>query len=1479
MLLAVLLAVGSVAASGAPVTASFTDSQNRTLLYRYELSEGQDAAVPQGVLLFFHGNNTGTQEELVDLWFANVKTHAEPLGLVPVALASPYTQRTLSRDWHSGRGIRYWYREDEPLVHELLQTHFGGSFQVDHDRVFFWGGSQGACFLNEFVPRFGAHYGGGLLAECGCFNARKPTWSPPPGFKDRFRVFVHGTTFDFLYPHQLDAYGYWRYTIGLETHGDLARIGSHCEAGEVSTADALHWLAHGTGLLEEPDLPHMARVSPMDFIVGVSVDDDGALWVARQPPGLDTTLWRSVDRGRSFEPVSSIDVRVHDLDAVDGALFVTHPRPHSTSFPPDGHPLHVSTDQGRTFAPVALIGQPVRDARLVSDRQGRIYFPGNVSGGTEIHVSSDRGATWSPLGLAAAGSHFHEGLINADPIATARTTGYLITGESYVRHVGTTAGDDWNLIVPPSGGSIYSMAWDGDLFWGSGGWSSLQTSADRGRTWTRVRWPRHAGRAFGAKISALGHGQVFVAAAGGDGHLGAEDAWTRVYGSGSFMRPLSRTYRSVDHTSGDVYFSGGFGLFRIDADSRAITPPDRPQDTDGDGIPDPLDRFPADRMEHLDTDGDGVGNRRDPDDDGDGVPDHDDDVPLDHRDAVDTDGDGFGDSVDVDDDGDGVLDGLDDFPLDSTRYADADGDGVDDWADADDDNDGVADTEDAFPRHPGEWADTDGDGIGDNLDADDDGDGRDDQYDPAPKAAGRGGPSLRLYPESYGQIARTPLSEHSHSDVVYPTATGPRKRYGAFPIASVERAFMIDDFGGYARIHVDRNDNRDLTDDGPPALATEDGRVPRWIDARYPSGAHVPYAVGLLVVGLAAHGAVTGLSLASDVSWRGEVQVPGGRRLPVGVFDYDGDGYFSGRLDYVCIDIDGNMHSLADCYTRPSAFRPGDTFTLDGQEVQLLVADSGHRVEIRPVGQSVPFFPAASHPDWQGFVRLTNRSAEGGTVHVHAFDDAGDRRGVITIAVPPGASRHFNSRDLENGNPSKGLVPGVGTGDGDWRLTLFTELDLDVHAYVRTSEGFLTTMHDVARRAADVSYVPILNPGRNRNQESLLRLVNPGDEAAEASIQGVDDSGVAVSPEITLAVPPRSARTFTAADLEAGTEGLAGSLGEGTGKWRLEVVSRWPLHAMSLLRSRSGHITNLSTPSYEDGGPRHQVAYFPSTSETFREGFVRVVNRSTSRGTATILAYDDSGASHGPVTLDMPPLATAHFNSGDLENGNAAKGLSGGIGAGDGVFHLDIESELDLDVLAYVRTADGFLTAMHDALHRQRGGIHVPVFNPGSNVEQVSSLRLVNPVSEQRTVTITAVDDEGRSPGVAVTLRVPPNGARTYTSRQLETGLAPGLTGAFGDGTGKWRLAIDADGPLRVMSLMATPTGHVTNLSTARRRPAWATAAPATAFAGESSQDAPVGTTARLPSAALATFETERFGTVHFDRATLGTPHVTPPAD
>ena len=57
------------------------------------------------------------------------------------------------------------------------------------------------------------------------------------------------------------------------------------------------------------------------------------------------------------------------------------------------------------------------------------------------------------------------------------------------------------------------------------------------------------------------------------------------------------------------------------------------------------------------------------DSDGDGVADPIDDLPLDPNDSIDTDNDGQGNTEDDDDDNDGYLDDVDDYPLDATKWS------------------------------------------------------------------------------------------------------------------------------------------------------------------------------------------------------------------------------------------------------------------------------------------------------------------------------------------------------------------------------------------------------------------------------------------------------------------------------------------------------------------------------------------------------------------------------------------------------------------------------------------------------------------------------------------------------------------------------------------------------------------------------------------------------------------------------------------
>ena len=229
----------------------------------------------------------------------------------------------------------------------------------------------------------------------------------------------------------------------------------------------------------------------------------------------------------------------------------------------------------------------------------------------------------------------------------------------------------------------------------------------------------------------------------------------------------------------------------------------------------------------------------------------------------------------------------------------------------------------------------------------------------------------------------------------------------------------------------------------------------------------------------------------------------------------------------------------------------------------------------------------------------------------------------------------------------------------------------------------------------------------------------------------------------------------------------------------------------------------------------HLVPLFLSAREApLRQSFVRIINRSAEAGTVSIRAIDDAGEVQGPLALALGAGHAAHFNSHDLEAGNRGKGLSAGVGPGNGDWRLQLGTALDIEPLAYVRTQDGLLAAMHDVVPATGLRHRVPVFNPASNRQQASQLRLINVNAQDAEVTISAVDDAGAAaPGGTVMLTVPSGAARTISARQLEAGDAA-LRGRLGNGAGKWRLSVAASRPMVVMSLQASPTGGMTNIST-----------------------------------------------------------------
>lgn len=206
----------------------------------------------------------------------------------------------------------------------------------------------------------------------------------------------------------------------------------------------------------------------------------------------------------------------------------------------------------------------------------------------------------------------------------------------------------------------------------------------------------------------------------------------------------------------------------------------------------------------------------------------------------------------------------------------------------------------------------------------------------------------------------------------------------------------------------------------------------------------------------------------------------------------------------------------------------------------------------------------------------------------------------------------------------------------------------------------------------------------------------------------------------------------------------------------------------------------------------------------FQQGFVRV-EAFEQGGDVRIEAWDDSGL-HAETTLSIDAGEIQGFNSNDLELGNAAKGMPEGIGSPSvGDWRLKLSADFGFDVNAYVRTRDGFVTQLDSTLQATSVAVaEISFFNPASNYNQRSWLRIINDEDEAAGVAVRGTDDRGVAGRGTFRIRVLPLHAVSVTASDLE--------GVFGDGSGKWRLEVSSNRPLTIVNLLETPTGHLSSL-------------------------------------------------------------------
>ncbi|WHZ19756.1 MAG: hypothetical protein OJF55_001905 [Rhodanobacteraceae bacterium] len=93
-------------------------------------------------------------------------------------------------------------------------------------------------------------------------------------------------------------------------------------------------------------------------------------------------------------------------------------------------------------------------------------------------------------------------------------------------------------------------------------------------------------------------------------------------------------------------------------------------------------------------------------------------------------------------------------------------------------------------------------------------------------------------------------------------------------------------------------------------------------------------------------------------------------------------------------------------------------------------------------------------------------------------------------------------------------------------------------------------------------------------------------------------------------------------------------------------------------------------------GPVQTVFAFNPATNSNQQSFLRISNTSAAAGLITLTAVDDSGHKAGPVTFTLGASQSIQLSSSDLENGNAAKGLTGSLGAGTGKWIVTVVGQV-----------------------------------------------------------------------------------------------------------------------------------------------------------------------------------------------------------
>jgi hypothetical protein len=211
---------------------------------------------------------------------------------------------------------------------------------------------------------------------------------------------------------------------------------------------------------------------------------------------------------------------------------------------------------------------------------------------------------------------------------------------------------------------------------------------------------------------------------------------------------------------------------------------------------------------------------------------------------------------------------------------------------------------------------------------------------------------------------------------------------------------------------------------------------------------------------------------------------------------------------------------------------------------------------------------------------------------------------------------------------------------------------------------------------------------------------------------------------------------------------------------------------------------------------------------------LRLVNTHP-RAVDVVIAGTDDAGEHGEseVRATLGAFSSLELSSTELESGSVEKGLVGRLGDGAGKWRLAVSATAAIQVQSLLADSRGYLTNLSGvpAKGSEAGTRRLWMVPPASETQQQGFIRIVNPTSQAREVTLHGIDSAGQRSKGTLSFTVPAQASKQFNSQDLEAGNpAKGLAGSLGSGNGPWTLVLTLSDEMLALSYIRTPDDFLT---------------------------------------------------------------------